>query len=56
MLHAMNRLRVPFIRDGLINTGVVAKENIDSPEPLAGVSILDVGCGGKKKKQKSVFL
>lgn len=46
MLHAMNRLRVPFVRDGLINTGVVAKENVDSPQPLAGLSILDVGCGG----------
>lgn len=47
MLHAMNRLRVPFIRDGLINTGIVAKDNIEKSEPLIGVSILDVGCGGK---------
>lgn len=47
MLHAMNRLRVPFVRDGLINTGVVAKECVNSPQPLVGLSILDVGCGGR---------
>lgn len=45
-LHSMNRLRVPFIRDGLINEGAVAQENIDKPTPLEGLSILDVGCGG----------
>lgn len=50
MLHSMNKLRVPFVRDGLINTGIVAKENIDAPEPLVGISILDVGCGGKLQK------
>lgn len=49
MLQSMNRLRVPFVRDGLINTGIVAKEKIDSPQPLTGVAILDVGCGGKPK-------
>lgn len=45
-LHAMNRLRVPFIRDGLIAEGAADKENIDTATPLKGISILDVGCGG----------
>lgn len=47
LLHGMNRLRIPFVRDGLINTGIVTKENVDTPQPLVGVSILDVGCGGR---------
>lgn len=37
--------RVPFIRDGLISTNRVKKENIKSPKPLEGVKILEVGCG-----------
>lgn len=45
-LHSMNKLRIPLIRDGLINTGIVKKENINSPQPLKNVSILDIGCGG----------
>lgn len=42
----MNKLRVPFIRDGLINEGVVSKNVINTPAPLKGLSVLDVGCGG----------
>lgn len=45
-LHSMNKLRVPFIRDGLINEGVVSKNAINTPAPLKGLSVLDVGCGG----------
>lgn len=45
-LHSMNKLRVAFVRDGLINNGIVPKENIDTPEPLTGLKVLDVGCGG----------
>ncbi|XP_012144780.1 ubiquinone biosynthesis protein COQ3, mitochondrial isoform X2 [Megachile rotundata] len=42
-LHALNPLRVQFVRDGLANTGI----NIESPHlPLEGIKILDVGCGG----------
>lgn len=42
-LHALNPLRVQFVRDGLANTGI----NIESPYlPLEGIKILDVGCGG----------
>uniref|UniRef100_A0A1B0CUX1 Ubiquinone biosynthesis O-methyltransferase, mitochondrial n=1 Tax=Lutzomyia longipalpis TaxID=7200 RepID=A0A1B0CUX1_LUTLO len=44
-LHTMNHLRVPFIRDGLISTGVVAK-NAKFPGILEGLNILEVGCGG----------
>ncbi|XP_053508217.1 ubiquinone biosynthesis O-methyltransferase, mitochondrial isoform X1 [Ictalurus furcatus] len=41
-LHAMNELRVPFIRDNLLTVhggGVMGR-------PLSGLRILDVGCGG----------
>nr|XP_045010633.1 ubiquinone biosynthesis O-methyltransferase, mitochondrial isoform X2 [Jaculus jaculus] len=41
-LHAMNDLRVPFIRDNLLKT--VA--NHQPAKPLSGMKILDVGCGG----------
>ncbi|XP_037246748.1 ubiquinone biosynthesis O-methyltransferase, mitochondrial isoform X1 [Falco rusticolus] len=41
-LHSMNDIRVPFIRDTLLNTS----SNYDLGSPLSGVKILDVGCGG----------
>ncbi|CAL1610573.1 unnamed protein product [Knipowitschia caucasica] len=41
-LHAMNDLRVPFIRDNLLNV----HEGRQTGKPLAGLKILDVGCGG----------
>uniref|UniRef100_A0A1A8HYE2 Ubiquinone biosynthesis O-methyltransferase, mitochondrial n=2 Tax=Nothobranchius kuhntae TaxID=321403 RepID=A0A1A8HYE2_NOTKU len=41
-LHAMNDLRVPFVRDNLLN---VQWEHHPG-KPLAGLRILDVGCGG----------
>jgi len=44
-LHSMNRLRVPLVRDGLIETGVAHDEHIDTCKPLQGLRILDVGCG-----------
>ncbi|KAL1513307.1 hypothetical protein ABEB36_002729 [Hypothenemus hampei] len=45
-LHSMNKLRVPFVRDGLINEGVVHEQNLKTSTPLKNLSILDVGCGG----------
>lgn len=45
-LHAMNVLRIPFITDGLINEGVIKTENVNTPQPLKDINILDVGCGG----------
>lgn len=42
-LHALNPLRVQFVRDGLANTGIKVEE---SYLPLEGIKILDVGCGG----------
>nr|CAH7713947.1 unnamed protein product [Callosobruchus chinensis] len=45
-LHSMNKLRVPFIRDGLVNSGQIAHNKIKTPVPLEGLSVLDVGCGG----------
>ncbi|XP_030051515.1 ubiquinone biosynthesis O-methyltransferase, mitochondrial isoform X3 [Microcaecilia unicolor] len=41
-LHAMNDIRVPFIRDTLINR----VGDHETGSPLAGVTLLDVGCGG----------
>ncbi|KAF8564154.1 hypothetical protein P879_09393 [Paragonimus westermani] len=51
-LHSMNRLRVPFIRDGLLSS--CSNEAIQmasipaqrSYSPLTGFRIMDVGCGG----------
>ena len=44
-LHSMNKLRVPLVRDGLIETGLVDPAVADSDKPLKGLRILDVGCG-----------
>nr|XP_046254809.1 ubiquinone biosynthesis O-methyltransferase, mitochondrial [Scatophagus argus] len=41
-LHAMNDLRVPFIRDNLLNVHATRHPG----KPLAGLKILDIGCGG----------
>ncbi|XP_018974986.1 ubiquinone biosynthesis O-methyltransferase, mitochondrial-like isoform X2 [Cyprinus carpio] len=41
-LHSMNDLRVPFIRDNLLNMHGIRQLG----KPLAGLRILDVGCGG----------
>ncbi|XP_065575771.1 ubiquinone biosynthesis O-methyltransferase, mitochondrial-like isoform X1 [Artemia franciscana] len=45
-LHSMNKLRIPFIRDGILSTQVTKAEKAKSNRSLAGYSILDVGCGG----------
>ncbi|XP_063773094.1 ubiquinone biosynthesis O-methyltransferase, mitochondrial [Pseudophryne corroboree] len=42
LLHTMNDLRVPFIRDILMSK----HHNRDTGCPLSDVTILDVGCGG----------
>ena len=42
-LHTLNSLRVQFIRDGLANVG---HAEASSSQPLEGISIVDVGCGG----------
>lgn len=43
-LHRMNELRVPLIKETLINNNVISDGSID--KPLNGLNILDVGCGG----------
>ena len=49
-LHAMNRLRVPLVRDAVIRQHAATLKSLpkalDSSTPLAGMKILDVGCGG----------
>lgn len=46
VLHSLNQLRVPFIRDGLCHPGAPMDLSPDSYAPLTGLHILDVGCGG----------
>ncbi|XP_024124194.1 ubiquinone biosynthesis O-methyltransferase, mitochondrial isoform X1 [Oryzias melastigma] len=41
-LHAMNDLRVPFVRDNLLSVHRARHPG----KPLAGLRVLDVGCGG----------
>jgi len=43
MLHSMNPARCQFIRDSLVNH---FRLDDASPEPLFGLRVLDVGCGG----------
>ena len=43
-LHALNKVRVPLIRDVLLGNEKSCK--INHPRPLNGYKILDVGCGG----------
>lgn len=38
--------RVPLIRDGLLNVGQIDLTQWQSPQPLHGMKILEVGCGG----------
>ncbi|KAB0803612.1 hypothetical protein PPYR_00582 [Photinus pyralis] len=47
-LHSMNKLRVPFVQDGLVNSGLVHRDVIlkQTPKPFANIKILDAGCGG----------
>lgn len=45
-LHSMNTLRVPLVRDGLFRTGAANISMQNTPEPLKGLHIVDVGCGG----------
>lgn len=44
-LHAMNQVRVPLIRDGLVSTGRVDVGKINKPNVLEGIKLLEVGCG-----------
>jgi hypothetical protein len=42
-LHSLNQLRIPFIREQLLQSS--SKPN-DSLKPLKGFQLLDIGCGG----------
>ncbi|XP_075975580.1 ubiquinone biosynthesis O-methyltransferase, mitochondrial-like isoform X2 [Anticarsia gemmatalis] len=42
LLHRMNTIRVPFVRDGLVQCSTEER----SLQPLKDKTILDVGCGG----------
>ncbi|XP_054270867.1 ubiquinone biosynthesis O-methyltransferase-like [Macrosteles quadrilineatus] len=45
-LHAMNKLRLPLIKDGLLATGRISESQAAKKTFLEGLRILDVGCGG----------
>ncbi|KAK9880490.1 hypothetical protein WA026_011731 [Henosepilachna vigintioctopunctata] len=45
-LHSFNKLRIPFIREGLIQNGSIDKNYINTSTILTGLKIIDVGCGG----------
>jgi len=45
-LHSLNKLRVSLIRNNLIQSGIVDPSLVNGPQPLTGLNILDVGCGG----------
>jgi len=38
--------RIPFIRNGLVNSGAVSPSTANTAMSLKGLQILDVGCGG----------
>ncbi|XP_031630535.1 ubiquinone biosynthesis O-methyltransferase, mitochondrial [Contarinia nasturtii] len=44
-LHSLNKIRVPFIRDGLVGIAGINKDKISSAKPLENVKILEIGCG-----------
>lgn len=45
-LHSMNALRVELIRDGMVASERIGREQAESARPLEGLTVLDVGCGG----------
>ncbi|XP_034474447.1 ubiquinone biosynthesis O-methyltransferase, mitochondrial [Drosophila innubila] len=44
-LHALNEIRVPLIRDGLVARGTVQSNYINTTKVLNGQRLLEVGCG-----------
>ncbi|XP_017107259.2 ubiquinone biosynthesis O-methyltransferase [Drosophila bipectinata] len=45
-LYALNEIRVPFIRDGMVARGTVKPNYVNTTRVLSGQRILEVGCGG----------
>ncbi|XP_059480011.1 ubiquinone biosynthesis O-methyltransferase, mitochondrial [Neocloeon triangulifer] len=45
-LHSMNSLRIPFIRNGLVNSRAVSTTKANTSRSLDGLDLVDVGCGG----------
>ena len=50
-LHAMNRVRVPFVRSAVLKGRTPL-----TTQPLKGFSILDVGCGGGILSEVNVLI
>ncbi|XP_075153012.1 ubiquinone biosynthesis O-methyltransferase-like [Haematobia irritans] len=45
-LHSLNKLRVPFVYEGLITQGKISSDLINTSKVLKNQQILEVGCGG----------
>uniref|UniRef100_A0A1I8P8V7 Ubiquinone biosynthesis O-methyltransferase, mitochondrial n=1 Tax=Stomoxys calcitrans TaxID=35570 RepID=A0A1I8P8V7_STOCA len=45
-LHTLNKLRVPFICEGLKAQHKISSEALNTPQPLKNQNILEIGCGG----------
>lgn len=47
-LHALNPVRIAYVRDALVREGHAGEAGPEPPglRPLAGLRVLDVGCGG----------
>ena len=43
-LHSLNQLRIPFIRDQILQSSSNLSSN--TLKPLNGFQLLDIGCGG----------
>lgn len=46
-LHTLNKIRVPYVVECLKNIKKIDNSQFNSELPLAGLNVLDVGCGGK---------
>ncbi|GLV31865.1 Coenzyme Q3 [Carabus blaptoides fortunei] len=46
VLESQNEIRIPEIIKGLVETGRISRKTAESNKPLAGLKILDAGCGG----------
>ena len=44
-LHSLNQLRVPFIREQLLQSSSSSTSK-NTSKPLKGLQLLDIGCGG----------
>lgn len=54
-LHKMNPVRMQFIREKLLEVAQEENPGLESGDMLAGLDVLDVGCGGGLLSEVSVI-